>query len=369
MSKEVKLFIGPNHPGMHGNSSVHLYVEGDTVVKARLVPGFLHRGFEKLMERRLWFQNLALIPRICVPEPDINEMVYAMVVESLTGIELPERAQWIRMIILELARISSHLMSLGGVGGSTGLYTMNYWTMSDRDRILDIFEKITGARVYHMYIIPGGVRKSLPERIENDILDVLDYIESRMPEYENLLLKNKVIRTRTKGIAKLTEKEALEMGVTGVGLRATGLPYDIRKIDPYARYDKVEFTVPTATEGDAYARFTLKYLELQQSIKIIRQCIELMPKEGPVNVRFSDGSALRFKVPAGSMYCHVESSRGEYGYYVVSDGSEKPYRIHVRGASYPQGLYGVEKKLPGTRLEDVALWLNSMDFCPPEIDR
>jgi len=317
MSKEVKLFLGPNHPGMHGNSSVHLYVEGDTVVKARTVPGFLHRGFEKLMERRLWFQNLALIPRICVPEPDINEMVYAMAVEALAGVEVPERAHWIRMIILELARISAHLMAMGGVGGSTGLYTMTYWTMPDRDRILDIFEN----------------------------------------------------RTRTKGIAKLTKEEALEIGVTGVGLRATGLPYDIRKIDPYARYDKVEFVVPTATEGDAYARFTLKYLELQQSIKIIRQCIDLMPKEEPVNVKFSGGSALRFRVPAGSVYCHIESSRGEYGYFVVSDGSEMPYRIHVRGASYPQGLYGVESKLPGTRLEDVALWLNTMDFCPPEIDR
>ncbi|AKI96670.1 NADH-quinone oxidoreductase subunit D [Kosmotoga pacifica] len=369
MSKEVKLFLGPNHPGMHGNSSVHLYVEGDTVVKSRLVPGFLHRGFEKLMERRTWMQNLALIPRICVPEPDINEMVYAMAIETLTGIEVPEKAHWIRMIILELARIAAHLMAMGGIGGATGLYTMPYWVMPDRDRILDIFEKITGARIYHMYIIPGGVRKDLPQGIEKDILEVLDYIESRSDEYENLLLKHRVIRTRTKGLGVLTREEALEMGVTGVGLRATGLPYDIRKVDPYARYDKVEFEVPTATEGDGYARFTLKYLELQQSIRIIRQCIDMMPKEGPVNVRFSRGSALRFRVPAGSVYAHVESSRGEYGYFVVSDGGEKPYRIHVRGASYPQGLYGVENKLPGTRIEDVALWLGTMDFCSPEIDR
>jgi NADH-quinone oxidoreductase subunit D len=368
MSKEVKLFLGPNHPGMHGNSSVHLYVEGDTVVRSRLVPGFLHRGFEKLMERRGWMQNLALIPRICVPEPDINEMVYAMAVEALTGTEVPERAHWIRMIILELARIASHLMALGGVGGSTGLYTISHWTLADRDRILDIFEKITGARVYHMYIVPGGVRKDLPEGIESEIVEFLDYIESRSDEFENLLLKNRIIRTRTEGLALLTREEALEIGVTGVGLRATGLPYDIRKIDPYAKYDSVAFDIPTATEGDAFARFTLKYYEMMQSIRILRQVLEKMP-EGPVNARISSGSALRWRVPEGTVYTHIESSRGEYGYFVVSDGGERPYRINVRGASFPQGLYGVEKLLAGTRIEDVALWLTTMDFCPPEIDR
>lgn len=368
MGKEVKLFIGPNHPGMHGNSSVHIYVEGDTVVKARLVPGFLHRGFEKLMERRNWFQNLALIPRICVPEPDINEMVFAMGVETLAGIEVPERAHWIRMIILELARMAAHLMAMGGIGGATGLYAMPQWTLADRDRILDIFEKITGARIYHMYIIPGGVRKDLPEGIEEEIEALLNYFESRRTEYENLLLKNRVIHTRTKGLAVLTKEEALKIGVTGVGLRATGVPYDIRKVDPYARYADVEFDVPTTTEGDAYARFSLKYLEFLQSIRIIRQCLKKMPK-GPVNVRVSRGSALRWRVPAGKVYSHIECSRGEYGYLIVSDGGEKPYRVHVRGASFPQGLYGIEKLLPGTRIEDVALWLGTMDFCPPEIDR
>ncbi len=286
-----------NHPGMHGNSSVHLYVEGDTVVRSRLVPGFLHRGFEKLMERRGWMQNLALIPRICVPEPDINEMVYAMAVEAL-------------------------------------------WTLADRDRILDIFEKITGARVYHMYIVPGGVRKDLPEGIESEIVEFLDYIESRSDEFENLLLKNRIIRTRTEGLALLTREEALEIGVTGVGLRATGLPYDIRKIDPYAKYDSVAFDIPTATEGDAFARFTLKYYEMMQSIRILRQVLEKMP-EGPVNAKISSGSALRWRVPEGTVYTHIESSRGEYGYFVVSDGGERPYRINVRGASSLANHYGL----------------------------
>jgi len=365
---ELKLFFGPNHPGMHGNFSVHMYVEGDTVMKARPLPGFLHRGFEKLMERRSWFQNLALIPRICVPEPDINEACYAMAVEKIAKVEVPERAQWIRMIVLELARIANHLWSFSGIGGPIGLYTGTYWGVADRDRILDIFENLTGARVYHMYIIPGGVRKEMPPKIQDMILKTLDYIESRLPDYENLILRNRIVQTRLKGIALLDRETALKMGVTGVGLRATGVPYDVRKIDPYLYYDKVDFEVPTATEGDAYSRVKLKYLEIKQSIRIVRQALEKMP-EGKVNVRFSEGNALRFRVPKGYAYVHIESTRGEYGYFVVSNGEDKPYRAAVRGASYPQGLYGIEKYLAGTRIEDVPIWLATMDVCAPEIDR
>jgi len=365
---EVKFFFGPNHPGMHGNFSVHLHVEGDTVVKARPIPGFLHRGFEKLMERRLWFQNMALIPRICVPEPDINEICYSMAIEKIAKVDVPERAQWIRMIVLEIARMANHFMSFPGIGGPLGLYTGPNWGVADRDRILDIFEALTGARIYHMYIIPGGVRKDMTPKIEDLIWKTLDYIESRLPDYENLIFKNRIVRTRLKGKIILTREQALEMGVTGVGLRATGVPYDIRKVDPYLFYDKVDFEVPTATEGDAFSRVYLKFLEIPQSIRIIRQALEKMPA-GKVNVRISEGSALRYRVPKGYAYVHVESSRGEYGYFMVSDGEEKPYRVAVRGASYPQGLYGIEKYMPGTRIEDVPVWLATMDVCAPEIDR
>jgi len=235
--REVKLFLGPNHPGMHGNFSVHMYVEGDTIHKARPVPGMLHRGFEKLMERRLWMNNLALIPRICVPEPDINEMVYAMGVEALGNIEVPERAHWLRMLILEMARLSIHLMAFGGIGGPTGNYTTMHWALTDRDTILDIFEKITGARIYHMYIVPGGVRKDLPKGIEKEILEFLADLERRLPEYEDLILKNPLIQARVKDNILLPKEVVWELGVTGIGMRsATGQPYDIRKVDPYARY-------------------------------------------------------------------------------------------------------------------------------------
>lgn len=366
--KEFELFFGPNHPGMHGNFSVHLRVDGDTVVKAKPVPGFLHRGFEKLMERRLWIQNLALIPRICVPEPDINEMVYAMAVEKIAGIEVPEKAHWIRTLILELGRIAAHLFSIGGIGGATGLYTFPYWATADRDRVLDIFEHISGARIYHMYIIIGGVRKDLPEGIDSFIRETMDYLESRIPEYIDLVMKNRIIQTRLRGKLVLTREMCEEMCITGVGLRATGVDYDIRKYDPYAAYEWVEFDIPVGEDGDAFTRGYLKLLEIQQSIRIIRQVLDKMPKKGPVNVKLP-GNALKWRIPPGEAYAHVESSRGEYGYYVVSTGETTPYRVHVRGASYPQGLYGIEKYLPGTRIEDVPLWLGTMDVCPPEIDR
>ncbi|HOQ39965.1 MAG TPA: NADH-quinone oxidoreductase subunit D [Fervidobacterium sp.] len=365
---EMKLFFGPNHPGLHGNFSVHMYVEGDTVIRARPVPGFLHRGFEKLMERRLWYQNLALIPRICVQEPDINEACYAMAIEKIAKVEVPERAQWIRMIVLELARIANHMWAFGGVGGPTGMYTSMYWSVSDRDKVLDLFEELSGARIYHMYIIPGGVRKDFPPHFEEKLVKLLDYIEGRLPEYETFILKNRILHTRLRGIATIDTETCLRIGVTGIGLRATGVPYDIRKVAPYLFYDKVEFDVPTATEGDALARISLKPQEIRQSIRIIRQVLEHMPS-GPVNTKIADGNGLRIRVPKGMAYAMVESTRGEYGYLVVSDGEEKPYRVAVRGASYPQGLYGVEHLMPGTRIDDVPIWLDTMGVCAPEIDR
>ena len=276
--KEIKLFLGPQHPGMHGNSSVHMYVDGDIIKRSYLLPGMLHRGFEKSMERRTWMNNIALIPRICVPEPDTNEMVYAMNIEALAKIKVPERAHWIRMIILELARLSAHLMAFGGIGGPTGLYTAMYWAQADRDGILTLFEEITGHRIYHMYIVAGGVRKDLPKGIEKKILDFVNDLERRLPEYEDLVLNNPIVRARCVDNIILPADVVWELGVTGIGMRsATGEEYDVRKVAPYARYDKVDFVVPTATYSDAQTRLTLKYQEIYQSIRIIKQVLDMMP--------------------------------------------------------------------------------------------
>ncbi len=368
--KEVKLFLGPQHPGMHGNYSVHMYVDGDIIKKARPMPGMLHRGFEKLMERKLWVSNTALIPRICVIEPDINEMVYAMGIEALAGIEVPEKAHWIRMMILEMARVATHLFALGGIGGPTGIYTSMYWAVAERDLILDLFEKLTGARIYHIFIMPGGVRKDLPDNFLDELSVYLESLEKKLPDFRELLLKHPVIHARTKDNIMLPAEVVHDLGVTGIGMRsATGKEYDLRKVKPYARYDQVEFDVPTATYSDALTRINIKFQEIYQSIRILKQVIEKMPKTGPVRVPIDSGNALKLKVPAGMVYTAVESTRGEYGYFIVSNGTEKPYRIAVRGASYPQGLLGIEKYLPGHRIDDAPLWMDTMGVCSPEIDR
>lgn len=367
--KEVKLFVGPQHPGMHGNASIHMYVDGDIINRAYLLPGMLHRGFEKSMEKRTWMNNIALIPRICVPEPDPNEMVYAMDIEALAKIDVPERAHWIRMLILEMARLAIHLMAFGGIGGPTGLYTAMYWAQADRDSILELFEEITGQRIYHMYIVAGGVRKDLPKGIEKKILAYVDGLEKRLPDYEDLVLNNPTVLARIKDNILLPAEVVWELGVTGIGMRSsTGEPYDIRKVTPYARYDKVEFDVPTATYSDAFTRMSIKYLEMFQTIRIIRQVLDMMPS-GKVRAKVDDGSALRWRVPAGQVYSAIEASRGEYGYYMVSTGGLMPYRVAVRGASFPQGLLGLEKYLPGHRIDDAPLWFDTMGVCSPEIDR
>lgn len=367
--REMKLFLGPQHPGMHGNASVHMYVEGDIIKKSFLLPGMLHRGFEKGMERKSWVNIISLIPRVCVVEPDINEMAFALAVEKLAKLEVPERAHWIRMIILELARISIHLMAYGGLGGPTGNYTLMYHAHADRNRILNIFEKITGHRVYHQYIIPGGVRKDLPKGIEQDIHEFLDDLESRYTEYRNLGIENPTIIKRIKDTIMLPKEVVWELGVTGIGMRsAVNKAYDIRKVMPYARYDQVEFDVPVSDYSDARSRIDIKLKELVQSIRIIRQCLEKI-EEGPVRVPITRGQSMRWTVPNGYAYACVESSRGEFGYYVVSNGGTGPYRVGVRGASYPQGLLGIEKYLPGTRIDDAALWVDTMGVCSPEIDR
>lgn len=366
-SKMTEMFFGPNHPGVPGNYGINYFYEGDTVVSAEPNPGHLHRGFEKLMEEREWIKNTPLVCRICVMEPDINEMVYAMGFEAIGKIDIPKRATYIRSIILELARIQAHIFSIGGNCGAIGLYTAMQWGVLTRDYILDLFEEITGGRVYHIYIRPGGVRHDIEDVTLQKILDLLNDLENnRMPEFQKLIFENPIAQKRWKNTAILNQEDALSLGVTGPALRATGLVHDVRKLMPYAAYEQVDFKVPSGQDGDAWTRLKLKKDEIFQSINIIRQLINNIP-DGPVSLNL--GNALKYKIPNGEAYVKIESSRGEYGYYIVSDGGLKPYRVHVRGTSTPLGLYGVESLLPGCRIEDVPIWAHSLGICPPEFDR
>ena len=367
-SNEYEIFIGPNHPGIEGNYALKLVLDGDIVVKGTTDAGYLHRGFEKLMEGRLWIQNLAIVPRICVPDPAPMEVAYSLAVEEIMGIEAPIRAQWIRVLQLELSRVAAHLFTFGGHAATTGMYTPMYWGVADRDLVLDLFEDFTGGRVYSIYNIPGGVRRELPDGFLQKLSNLLDYLESRQNDYDNLLFTNQIFVQRAKGVGVLSKEDALEYGVTGPNLRACGLAFDVRRDDPYLVYDQLEFDIPTQQAGDAWARILVRRDELFQSIRILRQVIAKLPSiKGPI--RTAIPNPLSWNVRAGEAYARVESSKGELAYYVVSDGGDKPYRVHVRGPSSMHAVQTLEYLAKGARLEDVAQIMFSLDACPPEVDR
>ncbi|MGB5201422.1 MAG: NADH-quinone oxidoreductase subunit D [Sedimenticolaceae bacterium] len=367
-SNEFEINFGPNHPGIEGNYALKVKVHGDIVVAARADGGYLHRGFEKLMEQRLWIQNIALVPRICVPDPAPMEVAYSMAVEQLCGLEIPERAQWLRVLQLELSRLAAHLFTFGGHAATTGMYSPMFWGVADRDLLLDLFEELTGGRVYSIYNIPGGVRRDIPEDFLERLTNTLDYLDSRLPDYDNLLFTNRVFVTRAKGVGVISQTEALEWSVTGPNLRATGLAFDVRRDDPYLVYDQLEFDVPIEHAGDAWARTLVRRAELQQSTRILRQIVERLPGvSGPIRAPIPN--PLAWRVPAGETYVRIESSKGELGWYVVSDGGEKPYRVNVRGPSSMHAVQVLERLVTGCRIEDVAQTMFSLDACPPEVDR
>ncbi len=367
-SHEYELNFGPNHPGIEGNYALKVKLHGDRVLEARADGGYLHRGFEKLMEQRLWIQNIALVPRICVPDPSPMELCYSMAVEQLCGLQVPERAQWIRVMQLELSRIAAHLFTFGGHAATTGMYSTMFWGVADRDRVLDLFEEFTGGRVYSIYNIPGGVRRELPEGFLAHVSATLDYLESRLADYDNLFFTNQVFIERARGVGVMSQQQALEWGVTGPNLRATGLDFDVRRDDPYLVYDQLEFDIPTESAGDAWARALVRRAELQQSLRIVRQIVARLPEvEGPIRAPIPN--PLAWKVPEGETYTRVESSKGELAYYVVSDGGVKPYRVHVRGPSSMHAVQVLERLVTGARIEDVAQIMFSLDACPPEVDR
>jgi len=365
-TRELEMYFGPQHVGMVGNFGIVLTVEGDTVVGARANPGYLHRGFEKLMECRTYIQNFPLVCRLNVMDPDPNEALYAMAVEDLAGLEVPERAQYIRTIVLELSRISSHLFWMWAYGNMLGADTLGQWTMGDRDYVLDLFEMLTGGRVYHTYIWPGGVRRGLPPGFAGKTLQVLDHLESMLPEYDSLFFNNRLFADRARGLAWLGREDAVALGVTGTNLRATGAGVDTRKDDPYAAYADLDFEVPTRQEGDSHARALVIRMEVEQSLSIVRQALERLP-EGPAWTKTPN--PFKWNVPAGETYVRIESARGEAGMYMVSDGSDKPYRVHLRGPSYPTGILVLERLLQGASLADVGHIMLSLNVAAPEIDR
>ncbi len=364
--RELELYFGPQHLGMVGNFSITLKVEGDRILEATANPGYLHRGFEKLMELRKWIQNFPMVCRINVVEPDSMEMVYSMAVEKLAGIEVPERADYIRSIYLELSRVSSHLFGLWAYANMLGFDTVAQWAMYHRDLILDLFEELTGGRVYHIYIWPGGVRRDFPQGFKDKIVNTLHSIGGCVPDYDALFFNNRIFYQRSKGIGKVTREEAKEMGATGQVLRATGMKYDIRKVEPYAAYDRVPWDVPTREDGDAYSRLWVIRDEMIESVHMIFKLLDEMP-EGEVYKKVPN--PFKWNIPRGEAYVRCESSRGELGLYLVSNGEDKPYRAHFRTPSYPHGLTVLERALKDASIADVGNTMISLYVVAPEIDR
>jgi len=362
---DYDLYFGSAHPGS-GNFGVKLKIDGEVVTNARADPGYLHRGFEKLMEYRTPIQNAVISDRLCVLEPLNWNLIHAEAVDELMGIDIPGRAKYIRVIMAELSRIQSHIIWFGVFSKGTGFDTGFKIAFGYRDYILDLFEMITGGRVYPAgYICPGGVRRDFPNSAKDKILKVLEKID----EMINLeKLENPALKARAKGVGILGLKEAIRLGATGPVLRASGMKTDVRKDDIYEIYDRFDFNIPVRKEGDCYARYLIGIDEMIESIKIIKQALNEMPK-GEVIDSSLKKPKLSVKIPSGEVYIRNEVARGEAGIYMVSNGNDKPYRVKVRGPDFLHMIPVLEYLLQGTQIADVPAVYWSLNICPADMDR
>jgi NADH-quinone oxidoreductase subunit D len=365
--KYLKLWQGPQHPGITGNMSVELTVCGDEVVEGKTHVGYLHRGFEKLMERRTFIQVFPIVCRVCVPEPDFNEYCYAAAVEELSGIQIPERAIWIRTLILEMGRINSYFMYLGGQAGAMGQGVIGQWTTYGRDLMLDRFEELTGARIYHMFILPGGVRDGLPEGFRERMEETLVELDNIMKDVYDVMFHNAVFKKRAQGVGVIDPAWLDSYGITGPNARAAGMAKDVRSDQPYLAYPELDFEPVTGCDSDIFTRADVRRRDLLMSIDLIRQMLPMIPDEGPVMAELPN--VLHWQIPQGETYIRGECSRGEYGYYLVTDGSGYPRRVNVRGPSYTHAMALLERMIINCNIADVAALMVSLHTYPPEIER
>jgi len=363
---EYNFYFGPAHPGS-GNFGVKLKVDGESVLSARSDPGYLHRGFEKLMEYRIPMQNSVISDRVCVLEPLNWNLLHAEAVDELTGVEVPERAKYIRVLMAELSRLQSHLIWYGAISMGIGFDTGFKLAFGYRDYILDLFELITGGRVYPAgYICPGGVRGDLPDGCVERIMKVLDQTEEMIQKIE--AFDNIAFSMRTKGIGTLKLEDALRLGATGPVLRASGMKTDTRKDDPYEIYSELDFAIPVEQAGDAYARCMIRNREMKESIKIIKQVLERMP-EGKVREPSKIMPPKRVRIPEGEVYVRNEVARGEGSMYMRSIGEKEPYRVKIRGPDFLHMIPVLEHLLTGAHIADIPAIYWSLNICPADMDR
>jgi len=356
----LRISWGPQHPAS-GQMRIILDVDGDIVVNASPSVGYTHRSIEKLAEYRRYFQIVPLVERICNLDSFNVTLGYVQAVEELMGIVPPERAQFIRVIMSELNRITSHLYWLALFGIMPGQPTMLMWPIADRELFLDLAEMVTGSRVTYSYFTIGGVRADLPSDLSNRALKTLDYFEKRLKVYDKMLYRSKLYEMRNRDVGVMRKADAINLGVVGPNLRGSGVKVDTRKDEPYQVYDRFEFEVPTEEAGDAEARAKVRFHEMEQSINIVRQALDKLP-EGPFQVK------APFRAPPGEVYKKVEAARGELGFYIVSDGTDKPYRLKISSPSF-RNLAAFPFLMRDVTMADIPVIYFSLDPFPLDIDR
>ena len=382
------LNMGPQHPSTHGVLRLQVELEGEVVRRVQPVIGYLHTGMEKTGEELNYFQGPTNTTRMDYLSPFFNELVFSLATEKLLDMEVPERASTIRILMTELNRVSSHLVALATGGMDIGALSMMIFGFRERELILDFFEKTTGLRMNHNFIRPGGVAADLPDNWQKDVEQILKIIPEKLKDYDEMLLDNPIWQGRLKNVGILTTEECFAYGITGPSLRASGYAWDLRKMQPYSGIDKYEFDVPVLKEGDVFARWRIKVLEIFESLKIVEQVMGDMPK-GPFKIQdkkitppprkrldesmealihhfkiYTEG----FKVPPGQVYTTVESPRGELGCFIVSDGSPKPYRMHVRGPSFCN-LQALPVVMSDSPIADAVAAIASLDPVLGDVDR
>ena len=360
----MTLSIGPQHPGS-GHMRIIVVVDGDIIVSATPDVGYVHRGEEKMSESRNFVQNVPHIERPVIHDSSNILYAYCLAVEDLLGIQVPERAQNLRALMAEIDRINYTLYWLAILGIFVGHSTMFMWPTADRELFVELADMASGNRITHSWLVPGGVRNDLPAGFVDKALKFLDYFEKkRLPEYDKIFFDNPLFRQRSEGIGILRKQDAIDYGVTGSVLRASGINYDVRKNEPYEIYGNVDFEVDVANTGDSFARSILPMHDVRQSIKILRQCLANTPKEGPIRTKLPPSP----RGPPGEAYCRVESGRGALGHYIVSDGTPKPYR-HKISAPSVRNLLVLQHLLKGARLADLPMIYWSLNIWPIEIER
>ena len=386
--KPYTINFGPQHPAAHGVLRLVLEMDGEVIDRADPHIGLLHRGTEKLIEYKTYLQAVPYFDRLDYMAPMCQEHAFALGVEKLLGVEVPLRGQYVRVLFAEITRLLNHLLNVTTFALDVGAVTPALWAFEQRELLFEFYERVSGARMHCAYFRPGGVHQDLPAGLAEDIWAWTEAFPAFLEELEGLLTENRIFKQRTVDIGVVSREDAIAWGFTGPMLRASGVPWDLRKAQPYDVYDRMEFDVPIGTTGDCYARYLVRMEEMRQSLKIMRQCLNEMPA-GPIKSvdhkvspppraemkRSMEALIHHFKlytegyhVPAGETYTAVESVKGEFAVYLVSDGSNKPYRCHIRSPGYVH-LQAMELMSKGHMLADAVAIIGAMDIVFGEIDR